>query len=153
MSGSGASNLGYGNISPFNNINTKFVNVTNSHNPAIFSSNQIPGKSILNGGSKRKNISKMYKKMKRRYSKKRCHSRRKKTRCKKHKNCSRKHSQKGGYGQYLNNTTMSTSYSTGGILSPNNLALANPVPYKLLDNSAIDNFNRFNNTGFASKNS
>jgi len=41
--GSGASNLGYGNIIPNSNINTRFVNVDNSHNPGPFGSNQIPG--------------------------------------------------------------------------------------------------------------
>jgi hypothetical protein len=42
-SGSDASNLGYGNIKPFSNVDGKFVNVNNSHNPATFGSNQIPG--------------------------------------------------------------------------------------------------------------
>ena len=41
--GSNASNLGYGNIAPFSNVNGKFVNIDNSHSPAMFSSNQIPG--------------------------------------------------------------------------------------------------------------
>jgi len=41
--GSDASNLGYGNIVPFSNVNGKFVNVDNSHSPATFSSNEIPG--------------------------------------------------------------------------------------------------------------
>lgn len=43
MSGSGASNLGYGNINPWSNINGNFVNVTSSNNPASFGSNEIPG--------------------------------------------------------------------------------------------------------------
>lgn len=47
--GSDASNLGYGNISPFSNIDGKYVNVDNSHNPATFSSNQIPGLPGLSG--------------------------------------------------------------------------------------------------------
>jgi len=41
--GSDASNLGYGNIKPFSNVNGNFVNVTSSNNPASFGSNQIPG--------------------------------------------------------------------------------------------------------------
>jgi len=41
--GSDASNLGYGNVVPFSNVNGKFVNIDNSHNPATFSSNEIPG--------------------------------------------------------------------------------------------------------------
>jgi hypothetical protein len=47
--GSDASNLGYGNISPFSNVNGKFVNPDNSHNPATFSSNEIPGPPGLAG--------------------------------------------------------------------------------------------------------
>jgi hypothetical protein len=41
--GSGASNLGYGNIIPNSNINGRFVNPDNSHNPGPFGSNEIPG--------------------------------------------------------------------------------------------------------------
>ena len=41
--GSGASNLGYGNIIPNSNINGRFVNPDNSHSPGPFGSNQIPG--------------------------------------------------------------------------------------------------------------
>jgi len=41
--GSGASNLGYANISPLSNVNGRYVNVDNSHSPANFGSNQIPG--------------------------------------------------------------------------------------------------------------
>ena len=41
--GSGASNLGYGNIIPNSNINSRFVNPDNSHSPGPFGSNQIPG--------------------------------------------------------------------------------------------------------------
>jgi hypothetical protein len=41
--GSNASNLGYGNIAPFSNVNGRFVNIDNSHSPAMFSSNEIPG--------------------------------------------------------------------------------------------------------------
>jgi len=43
MSGSEASNLGYGNISPFGNINGNYVNATSSNNPAVFSNRVIPG--------------------------------------------------------------------------------------------------------------
>jgi len=42
-SGSNASNLGYGNITPFSNINGKYVNVHNTNYPGNFSSNEIPG--------------------------------------------------------------------------------------------------------------
>jgi hypothetical protein len=43
MSGSGASNLGYSNITPLSNINGQLVNVHNTNNPANFGSNEIPG--------------------------------------------------------------------------------------------------------------
>jgi len=87
MAGSGASNLGYGNMQPYNN--SPFINGTSSNNPANFSSNEVPGlpglagaKSnidaaagiapgicLFKGGArsikrKIKNITKRYKKMK-----------------------------------------------------------------------------------------
>ena len=43
MSGSGASNLGYGNIAPLSNINGAFVNVDKSNSPSGFGSTVIPG--------------------------------------------------------------------------------------------------------------
>jgi hypothetical protein len=89
MSGSGASNLGYGNIPPFSNYNGNYVNVDNSHSSALFGSNVIPGPPglsgakynvdaaagvvpgicLFKGGAKKlktkiKNITKGYKKMK-----------------------------------------------------------------------------------------
>ena len=93
MSGSGASNLGYGNIAPLSSINGRYVNVDNSQYAGSFSSNEIPGtppgplpglagaKSnidaaagnvpgiCMSGGAKRlkrkiKNITKQYKRMK-----------------------------------------------------------------------------------------
>jgi hypothetical protein len=42
MSGSGASNLGYGAIKPFSNVNGAYANKGNEHNPASFGSNEIP---------------------------------------------------------------------------------------------------------------
>ena len=87
MAGSSSSNLGYGNIQPYNN--SPFVNGTSANNPANFGSNEIPGlpglagsKSnvdaaagvvpgicLFKGGAKGlkrkiKNITKRYKKMK-----------------------------------------------------------------------------------------
>ena len=61
--------------------------------------------------------------------------------------------QMGGYSQYQNNMPMTPTYSTGGVLSPTNSALANPVPYKLLPNETnnIDNYNHFTNSGFPSR--
>ena len=43
MSGSGASNLGYGNVTPLSNVNGQYVNIDNSNYPGGFSSNEIPG--------------------------------------------------------------------------------------------------------------
>ena len=44
-----------------------------------------------------------------------------------------------GYSQYNNNHPISSTYSTGGVLSPSLSALANPVPYKSGADVAIDN--------------
>jgi hypothetical protein len=41
--GSGASNLGYGNLVPLSNVNGNYVNVNNSNNPSNFGSNEISG--------------------------------------------------------------------------------------------------------------
>jgi hypothetical protein len=41
--GSGASNLGYGNITPNSNVNSNYVNVDSSNWPGSFGSNEIPG--------------------------------------------------------------------------------------------------------------
>ena len=87
--GSGASNLGYSNISPLSNINGDYVNVDSSNWTGTFGTNQVPGlpglagaKSNIDaaagivpgicnfkGGAKKlkrkiKNITKHYKKMK-----------------------------------------------------------------------------------------
>ena len=61
--------------------------------------------------------------------------------------------QTGGYSQYQNNLPMTNSYSTGGVLSAANLGLANPVPYKVLDNvgQCADNYNHFTNSSFPSR--
>jgi len=41
--GSGASNLGYGNVAPLSNVNGSYVNVDNSQYAGRFGSNEIPG--------------------------------------------------------------------------------------------------------------
>ena len=91
---SGASNLGYGKVSPLSDVNGAYVNVDNSHYAGRFSSNEIPGSppgplpglagakynvdaaasivpgiSLYKGGAKKlkrkiKNITKYYKRMK-----------------------------------------------------------------------------------------
>ena len=80
MSGSGASNYGYGEITPNSNVNGNFVNVDGSTYAGGFGSNVIPtsihscqqppsnivaasGSWVGNGGG-RKNISRIYKSMK-----------------------------------------------------------------------------------------
>lgn len=60
MSGSGASNLGYGNITPNSNINGKYVNVDNSNSPASFGSNEIPGLPGLAGAKNNIDAAKGY---------------------------------------------------------------------------------------------
>ena len=47
--GSGASNLGYGEITPLSNVNGNYVNVHNTNNPISFGSNEIPGLPGLSG--------------------------------------------------------------------------------------------------------
>jgi hypothetical protein len=189
MAGTDASNLGYGNIKPFSNINSKYVNVTSSNNPAFFGSDQIPGLPGLPGipGAKNnvdaargyipgffggakvlkkkiKNISRKYKKM---YKKSKT-SKNIKYRLKKYvskfsskKNGGRKATktmkrklkkQRGGYSQYQNNLPLTHSYSLGGHLAPNNLALATPPPYNVLKSAGqcVDNYNHYTNKGFPS---
>jgi len=55
--------------------------------------------------------------------------------------------QRGGYSQYMSNVPYTPSYSTGGLLSPNLSALANPVPYQPTNN-CVDNYNYNTNKGF-----
>lgn len=47
--GSSNSNLGYGHLTPNNNINNNYVNVGSTNNPANFSSIEIPGTNGLPG--------------------------------------------------------------------------------------------------------
>jgi hypothetical protein len=188
MSGSGASNLGYGNQSPFTGGSS--VNSDNSHYSGGFSSNETPmfGKFGLpgaasnvsaanscvaglcyKGGSKRlkhkiKNISKMYKKMKggRKTFKKRVSLLKSKLRSKYHRRGhSRRHryTMRGGsapnyplgHSQYQNNQPISSTYSIGNVkLSASESALANPAPFQKTGGS-VDNYNRYTNTGFASR--
>jgi hypothetical protein len=88
--GSGASNSGYSNVTPYSNINGNFVNKYSSNNPASFGSNEVsglpglagsknnvdaaagivPGICLFKGGARRfkkkiKNITKRYKRMSR----------------------------------------------------------------------------------------
>jgi hypothetical protein len=196
--GSGASNLGYGNTSPFSNINGQFVNTDSSNWPGRFGSNEIQGKPpgplpglagtqnnvdaaagiypgssiIFKGGAKKlkrkiKNITKHYKmkggsrrrnslrnKLKSTYSRSLARVGGRKTKRhggRKHK---RSYRQRGGYTQYQNNLPMTPSYQVAGVNLPaNQLALANPPPFKVLPNcvNCVDNYNHYSNTGFPSR--
>ena len=170
MSGSCASNMGYGRFTPNSNVNARFVNIGNTDYSGGFSSNQIPGfpnypglpaaKSNIaaaagvvpyRGGAKNikrkiKNITKKYK-MNKKTLRKRASILRKriKRRITKH----RRRRQRGGtYSQYQNNLPNTPSYSTGGYLNPSNSALANPVPYKILsaNGNCSDNYNHNNHS-------
>lgn len=55
--------------------------------------------------------------------------------------------QRGGYSQYMSNIAYTPSYSTGGNLTSNESALANPVPYQPTNN-CVDNYNHYTNKGF-----
>lgn len=68
------------------------------------------------------------------------------------KNTSRRHrrgtrKQRGGYSQYMSNVPTNASYSTGGNLSPNLSALANPPIIKTITNNCVDNYNHFTGKG------
>jgi len=198
--GSGASNLGYGNISPLSNINGRYVNVDSSNSPGTFSTNTIPGLPglagaknnvdaaagyvpgicLFKGGSKQlkrkiKNITRKYKmkggtkrrsqlKSKMRTMSKSTRSRSRGSsrwrfasggRRRKRTNSKSRGSYKhvGGYSQYQNNLPMTPSYSVGGILSSNQVGLANPPPIKVLPNctNCVDNYNHFTGMGFPSR--
>jgi hypothetical protein len=64
----------------------------------------------------------------------------------------RKHkTQKGGYGQYMNNMPVDRTFSVGGLLNAGSSALASPPPIRLLAGSGYDNYNHYNNTTFPSR--
>ena len=181
--GSNASNLGYGKIVPLSNINGNYVNVHNSHSAQNFGSKVIPGTPPgplpglsgtkdnvmaaqgkypgLKGGSKllKRKIKNITKKYKMKGGSRKRHSLRKRIRTKysklnkSHKRRQTKRRQRGGYAQYQNNMPMTPTYSVGGVLNSNDLALANPPPIKVLGNctNCTDNYNHFTNTGFPSK--
>ena len=88
--------------------------------------------------STKKSIRRIKSRLRSKYASKKNRSRKNKSK----KNRSRRHNNmKGGYSQYNNNLPMSSTYSTGGVLSPSLSALANPIPYKLVGNLAMDNLN------------
>jgi hypothetical protein len=164
MSGTGASNFGYSNISPNSNINRNFVNVDNSQNASTFGSNEVTGfhglvgaksnvnaaAGVISGGAKKlkKKIKNLTKKYKIKFGNKKIKTFKKKIKNrmvsrsasrkfaggKKNKRSRRK--QRGGtYSQYLSNIPITQSFSVGGILPASQLALANPPPIQLLSNN------------------
>jgi len=171
--------LGYGNQTPGSNINGDFVNKDSSSYAGSFGSTEIPT-SCMRGGKKLKrkikNITKQYKKMKggqkktksqimKQLSKSKSLTKslaiaggrrrsRRMSRRSSRRNRSvsrrRRHQRGGTYVQFGSNVPNTPSYSTGGVLSASESALANPVPYKLLGGTAncIDNYNHFTNKGF-----
>lgn len=127
---------------------------------------QSGGKTRKNKNSfklKIKNIVNKYKKMKSKFSRKMTLKKMKRRLSKmfgmkksRHTRHSRKHrmSRKmkmrgGGYHQYMGNVPNTPVYSTGGVLPPSQLALANPVPFEVLKNTGncTDNYNHFTNSG------
>ena len=62
----------------------------------------------------------------------------------------RRHQRGGMYPQYGSNVPNTPTYSTGGVLSPDSSALANPVPYNVTSQNVncVDNYNHFTNKGF-----
>jgi len=201
MSGTGASNLGYGGTAPLSNVNGQYVNVTSSNNPANFSSNetmqtgfglfgtksnvaaaagQAPGICLFKGGAKVlkrkiKNITKIYKNMKKGSKKMRSLKRKLRSRTiargasrtasrtasraiarqiagKKRR--THRRAQRGGWAQYQNNLPNTPVYQVAGINLPSSqLGLANPPPIKVLGNcvNCADNYDHFNNTVFPSR--
>jgi len=133
---------------------------------------KVPGICLFKGGSKGlkrkiKNITKRYKKMaksnKQKLGKK-LKSLRKRLRSRmasaslalaggRRRKGTRRYSrrQRGGYAQYQNNMPVYNSYSTGGLLSPKDSALANPVPIDKVTNNAIDNLDANTMKGFPSR--
>lgn len=176
--GSGASNLGYSNITPNSNINDNFINKDSSNWAGSFGSNEVPG-ICMKGGSKHlkrkiKNISRRYKRMRAgsrriRSMRNRLRSRalarsaslaasasggRRSRRHSSRRRHSRSRRQRGGYSQYQNNMPMTPSYQVAGINLPaSQSALANPVPITRLSNcvNCVDNYNHYTNSGFPSK--
>jgi hypothetical protein len=139
-----------------NQINHMGSHIGNMFTSRVIPSNglPVPGNNIeaaasyincSKGGSKinRKKINKIsrqYKKMKGTKKSIRKIKSRLRSKYASKKNRNRKN-MKGGHSQYNNNLPMSSSYSTGGVLSADSSALASPVPYKMAGNLAIDNLN------------
>jgi hypothetical protein len=128
---------GYGFAASQNLASSSGVNSGGSVHLAEFSKYQNKGMSSetnmdaskQSGGKVRKYSSKkrMSRGGKKRMS---CGGKKKRSRSSKKRRNSKKHMQRGGYTQYLSNVASTPGYSAGGImLSSNESALANPVPF------------------------
>lgn len=142
MSGSGASNLGYGNTTPFSNVNDS-VNKLNVHDSASLSSNVIPtggynghsgikdnilaasgnvnSSNFFKGGAKRRSLRKKIKNIVKKYRMKtrRVRSRLRRRffgsrRQRRHHRKSRSMKYYGGYKAYMSDTAYGQGYSLGG---------------------------------------
>ena len=105
------------------------------------------GTSSQSGGKKRRISTTKYKRksLKKRKTRKNIKNKktiknRKNRKTKIHKKSS--HKQKGGYSQYMSGVANSFGYSTGGVLSNNESALANPTPVTPYSDCR-DNYNHF----------
>jgi hypothetical protein len=174
-----------------NNVDRSLVNIDNSHDPSLFTDTTNPRLvnprvlpepasnieaansyiSNLKGGKRKKNISNMYKKMKRtKKNRSRNTKRRFRLTSKRSRMYKKKRTMKGGklmcktqtggmpnyplgYSQYQNNMPMTQTYALGGKLSASESALANPAPVKVLSNctNCVDNYSRYTNSGFPSR--
>uniref|UniRef100_A0A6C0E3G2 Uncharacterized protein n=1 Tax=viral metagenome TaxID=1070528 RepID=A0A6C0E3G2_9ZZZZ len=96
--------------------------------------------------SRKQHVSKMKRRILKKYSRKMKKSKRTNTKSKSRK-------QRGGYAQYQNNLPMTQTYSLGGKLDPSMSALASPPPQKVLSNctNCVDNYSYFKNSGFPSR--
>jgi hypothetical protein len=144
---------------PFYNVNGSLANIDNSHPGDLpFASSTYPNgtNTMPPAGSKIQGAASIYpcaqkggKKYKRKTTKSRSRSKSyKKSKKSNHylkthtKRKNKKRVMKGGnYSQFNNNKILSTTYSTAGFLSPNNSALANPVPFTKLGPQEVDNLN------------
>lgn len=164
-----ASNMGYGETSPYSGINPNMVNSSNSNYSGGLGSTQVPSSAYsmrgasnnidaaagrLSGGGKGtkyykllkrkiKNITKRYK-MRGKNSKRRITRMKRKIRSSSKRMRTRSRRMRGGsYQQFGSNVVQSANFSVGGILNAGSLGLANPPPIQLNAPSCQDNANHF----------
>jgi hypothetical protein len=155
--GTGASNLGYSNISPYSK--SPHVNGTSSNYSGSFSSNEISKVNMVGGAKKLKrkikNITKQYKRMKNGSRKLKSIKKRLRSRSRsiaRHlagKRRTRSRRQRGGqYAQYNGGVPNTPAYQVAGIhLPPNLSALANPAPFTRIGGNCADSYNHYQRAG------